>query len=424
VQESRGEVDVTLRADGVWKEPHLTGKLELSKAGAYLPTAGVTLKDVQLTAQFERDRITVNTFKVASGPGSLDGSAVITLAGTRVTGYQGSIKGEKFQVVRLPELQVLATPDITFDGTPEKLTVRGVVNIPELLAKGKERTTAVAPSSDVIVDRGQDGPVARQIGMALDIRVKVVLGDRVFVKMAGVDGKLEGSVDLVIRGMDNMKGTGEIRVAKGRYSTYGVNLDIKRGRVVFAGGPVERPTLDILALREIGTVKAGVTIRGTPVTPVVKLYSDPTMPDVDILSYIVLGRKLNEGEQQTNLLMTAASVLASSGQSVYLQEQIKQRVGIDTFEVTTANQQSSDYKKIEPSLIGTTQQSSASSITDSMLQVGKYLTPQLYLSYGWSLFSDSHVFLVRYSITKQWEIETRAGTAATGADIFYRIEFE
>jgi translocation and assembly module TamB len=122
--------------------------------------------------------------------------------------------------------------------------------------------------------------------------------------------------------------------------------------------------------------------------------------------------------------MTAASVLASSGQSVYLQEQIKQRVGIDTFEVTTANQQSSDYKKIEPSLIGTTQQSSASSITDSMLQVGKYLTPQLYLSYGWSLFSDSHVFLVRYSITKQWEIETRAGTAATGADIFYRIEFE
>ena len=59
-----------------------------------------------------------------------------------------------------------------------------------------------------------------------------------------------------------------------------------------------------------------------------------------------------------------------------------------------------------------------------MLQVGKYLTPQLYFSYGWSLFSDSHVFRVRYNITKQWEIETRTGTEATGADIFYRIEFE
>ena len=423
VQESRGEVEVNLRADGIWKEPHLTGTLELSKAGAYLPTAGVTLKDVQLAAQFDRDQLKVNSFKVTSGAGSLDGSALVRFSGNGVTGYKGSIKGEKFQIVNLPELQFQANPDLTFEGTPDKLSVRGAIKIPELIAKGRDRTTAVQPSSDVIVDRGP-GPVVRKSGLALDIQAKVVLGDRVFVKVAGLDGKLEGGVDLVMRGMDSVKGTGEIKVAKGRYSAYGVNLDIKRGRAIFAGGPVERPTLDILALREIGDVKAGVTVRGTPMAPVVKLYSDPTMPDVDILSYIVLGRKLNDGEQKTGLLMQAASVLASSGQSVYLQEQIKQRVGIDTFEVTTAKQQTSDYKKIEPSLLDQTGKTSSSSISDSMLQVGKYLTPQLYFSYGWSLFSDSHVFRVRYNITKQWEIETRTGTEATGADIFYRIEFE
>ena len=59
-----------------------------------------------------------------------------------------------------------------------------------------------------------------------------------------------------------------------------------------------------------------------------------------------------------------------------------------------------------------------------MLQVGKYLTPKLYFSYGWSLFNDSHVFRVRYNITRQWEIETSTGTDATGGDIFYRIEFD
>ena len=423
VQESRGEVEVNLRADGIWKEPHLTGNLELSKAGAYLPTAGVTLKDVQLAAQFDRDQIKVNSFNVTSGAGSLDGSAVIRFSGNGVTGYKGSIKGEKFQVVNLPELQFQANPELTFDGTPDKLSVRGMVKIPVLIAKGRDRTAAVQPSSDAIVDRGQ-GPPTRQSRMELDLQVKALLGDRVFVKVAGFDGKLEGGVELVMRRMDSVNGTGEIKVAKGRYSAYGVNLEIKRGRAIFAGGPVERPTLDILALREIGDVKAGVTVRGTPVAPVVKLYSDPTMPDVDILSYIVLGRKLNDGEQKTGLLMSAASVLASSGQSVYLQEQIKQRVGIDTFEVTSAKQQTSDYKKIEPGLLDQTGKTSSSSISDSMLQVGKYLTPQLYFSYGWSLFSDSHVFRVRYNITKQWEIETRTGTEATGADIFYRIEFE
>jgi translocation and assembly module TamB len=423
LQESRGEVEADLRVDGTWKDPRVTGRLELSRAGAYLPTAGITLKDIQLSAHLDRDQITVDSFKVTSGPGSLSGNAVVRLAGNRVTGYRGSVKGEKFQIVRLPDLQVLASPDATFDGTPGKMAVRGVVRVPELIAKERDRTTAVQPSSDVVVDRGT-GPVARQPGMALDIQLKAVLGDRVFVKAAGFDGKLEGSVDLVIHGRDSMKGTGEIKVAKGRYSAYGATLDIKRGRVIFAGGPVEQPTLNILALREIGEVKAGFTVRGTPAVPVVKLYSEPAMPDVDILSYIVLGRKLNNGEEKTSLLMNAASYLASTGQSVYLQEQIKQRVGIDTFEVTTAKQQATDYRKIEPGLFDQTGKTSSSSISDSMLQVGKYLTPQLYFSYGWSLFSDSHVFRVRYNITKQWEIETRTGTDATGADIFYRIEFE
>lgn len=425
VQESRGEVELDLRADGVWKEPRVTGRLELSKAGAYLPAAGVTLKEVQLAADLARDRITVSSFKVTSGPGSLGGSAVIRLAGNRVAGYEGRIRGETFQVVRLPELQVLASPDITFDGTPDKLALRGTIQLPELLAKGWDRTTAIQPSSDVVVVGGTEA-VTRQPRLALDIQIRAILGERVFAKAEGFDGKLEGSVELKARGMNDMKGTGEIRVAKGRYSAYGVTLDIRRGRVIFAGGPLERPTLDILALREIGDVKAGVTVRGTPAAPVVKLYADPAMPDAEILSYIVLGRRLDdtESEAKSSLLMNATSLLASTGESVFLQEQIKQRLGIDTFEVTTAKEQSSEYKKIEPSLSGSSPKTSTSSVSESMLQVGKYLTPQLYFSYGWSLFTDSHLFKVRYNITKQLEIETSASSDATGGDIFYRIEFE
>ena len=423
LRESRGEIALELRAEGPWREPRMTGRLELSKAGAYLPSAGVTLKELQLVASLDRDLLRVERFSMASGGGGLSGKGEVRLEGYRVKRYGGSVKGEKFQVVRLPELQAVVAPDITFEGTPEQLEVRGVVRIPELLAKGSDRTTAVQPSSDVIVAQGE-GPVVGQSRLGLDIRVKAELGEKVFVKEAGLDAKLEGEVELTLHGNEKMKGTGEIRVVKGRYSTYGVTLEIKRGRAIFAGGSVERPTLDILALREIGDVKAGVTVQGTPVVPVVRLYADPAMPDVDILSYIVLGRRLNESEEKSDLLMKAASVLASRGESVFLQEQIKSRLGIDTFEVTTAKQQVSNYTKVEPSLLGTGQKSSSTGITESVLQVGKYLTPKLYFSYGWSLFNDSHIFKVRYIITKQWEIETSTSTEATGGDIFYRIEFQ
>ncbi len=423
LQESRGELEVDLRAEGLLKEPCLTGKLELSKAGAYLPSAGITLKELQLVARLEREQLTVERFQVASGAGSLSGNAVVKFGGNRMTGYRGSIRGEKFQVVHLPELQLLVSPELTFDGTVDNLALRGVIKIPELLATGGDRASVIQPSGDVIVERGAGAPV-RPSPLKLDIQVKAALGERVFVKMEGLDAKLEGGIDLVIRGRESMKGSGEIKVAKGRYSAYGVTLEIKRGRALFAGGAVERPTLDIQALREIGEVKAGVTVSGTPQAPVVKLFSDPAMADVEILSYVVLGRGLNASEDKSSLLMNAASLLSSTGQSVYLQEQIKQRLGIDTFEVTTAKAQGSDYKKIEPSLLDQSGKTSVSSINDSVLQVGKFLTPQLYVSYGWSLLSQSHVFLIRYHLTKQWEVETRASTEATGGDLFYRIEFD
>ncbi len=424
LRESRGDVALDLKAQGSWAKPDLTGHLELSKAGAYLPSAGVPLKELQLTASIEPGLIKVERFAVASGEGALNGSALVQLSGFQVTGYKGSITGSRFQVIRLPELQTLATPDMTFEGTPEKLTLRGNIKIPELMAKGSDKTAAVQPSRDVIVVRSETAPLSRQSRMALDIRLRIELGDKVFVKEAGLDAKLEGALELTLQDVKNIKGTGEIRVAKGRYSTYGVTMDIKRGRVIFAGGPVEQPTLDILALREIGDIKAGVTIRGTPSSPLVKLYSDPAMPDVDILSLIVLGRKPNATEDKSGLLMQAASFLSSTGESVFLQEQIKNRLGFDTFEVTTSKQNTSNYTKLEPTLLGTDQKNSTSSITESMLQVGKYLTPQLYVSYGWSLFDSSHIFKIRYSITNRWEIESRTSTQATGGDIFYKIEFD
>ncbi len=425
LRESRGEVAVDLLAEGSWQEPRLTGKLQLSRGGADLPTAGITLKDLQLALSLERDQITVERFTTSSGGGTAGGNAVVRLAGYKVKGYTGSIKGEKFQILRLPQLQAVVTPDITFEGSPEKLTIRGIVKIPELRANDSGQTTPLNPSSDVIVDRGEEGGTAsRQSRLALDIRLRTELGDRVFIKESGLDAQLEGGVELTLRDGERTKGTGEIRVTKGRFSSYGVTLEVKRGKALFAGGGVEQPALDILALREIGDVKAGVTVRGTPTAPVVRLYSDPAMPDLDILSLVVLGRKLGDSEGSSDLLMKATSFLASRGESVYLQEQIKSRLGIDTFEVTTAKQQNSTYTKIEPSLLGTGPKSSTGGIAESVLQVGKYLTPQLYFSYGWSPFNASHLFKIRYNITKQWEIESSTSTEASGGDIFYRIEFD
>lgn len=423
VQESRGTLRVDLGVGGTWEAPRLGGTFALADAGAYLPTAGVRLQKVALDGRLAGSEITIESLQAQSGPGNLTATAVIGLDQWRPVRYRGTVTGERFQAVNLPEVQMLATPKLTFEGTPAKLAVRGTFHVPELLVTAAGTGGPVAASPDVILE-GAPPREETEFPLGLDIRVGVTLGDRVIVKAAGIDAQLGGNVDLVILGPDRVTSTGAIRVVKGHYSTYGVKLEIVRGRVFYAGGPINRPTLDFLALRTEGDVKAGVTVTGTPDQPVVKLYSEPTMADTEILSYIVLGRPLSGTEGETSLLMQAAGALLSAGQSVSLQDQFRQRLGIDVLDVSGAKGTSyGGYRKIAVAPNGAAPAAATAGVGETMITVGKYLTPDLYLSYGRSLFSERNQVVLRYRLSKRLEIETQAGTEL-GADITYRIDFD
>ena len=67
-------------------------------------------------------------------------------------------------------------------------------------------------------------------------------------------------------------------------------------------------------------------------------------------------------------------------------------------------------------------QSGSGDFTRSMVTVGKYLTPQLYVSYGYGVFSEEQMLKIRYRISKNWEVETFRGNAM-GVDLYYRIDF-
>jgi translocation and assembly module TamB len=206
-----------------------------------------------------------------------------------------------------------------------------------------------------------------------------------------------------------------------------VNLEIVRGRLFFAGGSIDRPTLDFLALRTIGDVRAGVTVAGTLQRPITRLYSEPTMPDVDILGYIVLGHPLDSGGAQASLVAQAAGALLSTGQANVLQDQIKNQLGLSTLEIqggvggTTG---AMGYKALQVTPPGEVPATQLPGVTETVLTVGKYLTPKLYISYGKSLFTGSNLFRLRYDIFKQWQIETQNGGGESGADLYYKLEFK
>ena len=415
VQESRGRLDLNGAVSGTWDSPKVNGTVKVGQAGATLPATGIQVSDVTMEARFEDREIRVTSFRAASGPGNIEGSGTLRLRDREIHHIEATLSGERFQTVRLPELEMLASPELTFEGAPKALKVRGSIVVPELLIRGGEKRAVVRPSKDVVtVGEGREKERARPV--PVDMEIRVVLGDRAFVKAEGVDARLEGDVRVTARSLDAMKAAGEIRLKDGTYSTRGVRLNIARGRIVFEGGPADQPRLDVLALRTVGErpdqagqslgrfreVKAGVIVTGTPLAPLVRLYSEPAMPDADVLSYIVLGQRASGDGAQSAMLGAAAEALLAGGGSESTLSQLRRQFGPDTVDMKSAK-------------MGTT--------TQSIVTVGKYLQPNLYVSYGRSLFNEDYYVTLRYTLSRKWEVESKAG-AQTGANLYYRIEFD
>ena len=400
IQESKGELEMKLRVGDTWKNPDLSGTLLLSRAGLYLPRAGIHLSDLKLSAHFERDQITVDSYSGRSGQGTINGTATVFLKDWKPVSYQGTVRGNQFQFVYLPELQVQGSPRFDFTGNKEKVTVRGDLLISDLTVAGRETPPPIRPSDDVVVVDAVRKK-ERALPLDLDVKIKVIFGDRVFVKMSGIDARLDGTVEVTMTSLEDIRGKGEIHVVKGSYKAYGVDLDITKGRIYFTGGPISQPRLDIIALRTVKEVSAGVIVVGSINRPIIRLYSEPAMPDSDIMGYMVLGQPLSGDQSQVDAVMSAARLLLSASQSAGLNEQILNKFGIDSIGV----------------------EKDSSDITQSIVTVGKYLTPKLFISYGRSLFSATTYLKARYTFSERWEVETWTGTES-GIDVFYKINFE
>ena len=187
----------------------------------------------------------------------------------------------------------------------------------------------------------------------------------------------------------------------GSYRAYGQSLDIQSGKILFAGGPVSQPGLDIRAARYPDPdVTVGVHVRGSLTEPELTLFSDPTMTQSEQLSWLLLGRALDQTSgQQSSLVARAALALGSSKGNQVLQN-IGDKLGVDVGLGAGAGESSSE----------------------TALTVGRYLSPRLYVSYGLGLFDQVSTVSMRYSLSSHWALETSSSGVATGGDIIWTFD--
>jgi translocation and assembly module TamB len=227
--------------------------------------------------------------------------------------------------------------------------------------------------------------------------VKVIMGKDVQINAFGLQGQLGGNVDTIVRG-DYAVGRGELSVTNGKYEAYGQKLDITRGRLLLDATPLDDPGLDIAAERkkEEENITVGVNVRGTLHSPRLSFYSDPSMTQSKILSYLVTGASIEDSQSSTAKSGSAGSSIAMQGGG-YLASKLGEQIGLQQvgIESTATN--------------------------GSALVLGRFLSPRLFVSYGISLTEAINTLKLRYTLNDHWTIKTEHGSFQS-VDFEYTIE--
>jgi translocation and assembly module TamB len=397
IDHSAGRLEAAVSIGGTLGDPRFDGEFHVRNGRLDTYRTNMQLSDLTLDGRFKGDELVFEgQGRAARGTLALDGR--FAWPDNVMTGEM-HLKGDKLMVADTPSFRIVASPDLTIAAGKDGYAVRGEVLIPLARITPRDLSTTVSTSPDERIVGLEDQASGPSTLERVRARVRVVLGDDVRVDSFGLKAQLAGAVTVISRPGDTVRGNGSIKVVEGEYKAFGQYVTIRRGVLSFNRTPLDDPTLDLVADRSIRSADVVVTlnVRGTLSQPFVTISSEPPLPEAEALSYLLTGRSINtlqSGEAAS--LDRAAQSLAVGGGGLLLGG-LGTRIGLDEVSVEQTGED------------------------DTSVVLGKYLSPNLFVSYGISIVEAINTIKLRYTLNERWSLKAEAGLYQS-ADVEYKIE--
>jgi len=396
IDQVKGQLLIDVSAGGKLAKPLIDARAQIPEGSFRVPRLGLEISDIELQGKSSEDLQRFEFVLTAdSGEGELSIRGNSHLDPVNGWPTRIDVRGSDFEVSRIPEALVTISPDLQIAIEKRSISITGDLLIPLAKLQPRDLSTAARVSNDTVIIGGEQEPAERWL---VTTRVNLALGDRVTFFGFGFEGRLGGQ--LLVEDIPGQLsvGTGEITIIEGRYRAYGQRLDINNGRVLFTGSPLDNPGLDMRAIREVNEVTVGLRVLGRLQRPQLELFSNPSMGETDMLSYLLFGRPLDGASGTEGEMMARAALALGLAGGDGLARQLGDRFGFDEMRVE------SDSRGEQASLV-----------------VGRYLAPKLYVSYGVGLVESVNKVNLRYELTDRWKLEAESGIHQ-GADLLYSIE--
>lgn len=396
----QGQAIADVAVAGTLANPALSGQLVGYGLRVDMPQYGVSYKDGQLRIASGPQGLALEELSFTAGDGRFVASGLIGLPRERGADAAPSRiewRAENFRALNRPDRRLVVDGEGTLGFEAKRLVLRGKLSADEGNIEYRSEADTTLADDIVVVGRPRPGRSRADATFAsevpLDLDLALELGRNLRFSGEGLDARLAGRLQITSKGGGPIIGRGVIRAVRGTYWAFGQRLDIERGRVVF-DGLLANPSLDIVALRKNLAVEAGVEISGTARSPLVRLSSNPPVPDSEKLAWLLTGGPSGSGSaRESAALQAATAALLGKGGKPFTQS-IAQNVGLDDISVAQRDTVSTD------------------SLGGQVVTLGKRITDRLYVAYEQGLTIATNALRIEYVLSRFLSLSAYAGTSS------------
>ncbi|MDD2879571.1 MAG: translocation/assembly module TamB domain-containing protein [Rhodoferax sp.] len=424
----RGTLDANATLTGTRKQPHWLGTLRAQDLAVRSVADGIDFQQGSLTARLEGQQLTIDDFTLFGAGGTAGGTVKVTgtaqwlpagkpdapLAQRVAISLEANAKALRLST--RSDRRITVSGRLTAQLKDTRLVLRGklsadqaLITLPSESAPTLGDDVVVRPSAAQAAQEAlakRNAPVLNPASkrpvntISPDVQVTLDLGPDFSMRGRGLDTRLAGNLELRAIGNAAPTLTGSVRTVRGTYQAYGQRLDIEQGVLRFFG-PVDNPALDILAIRPKLSQRVGVQVLGTALSPVVRLYADPELPEAEKLAWLVLGRSASGSGGEAALLQQAAlALLGGNGQGP--SASLTQALGLD-----------------ELSFRG----SSDNTASGATVTLGKRLSNDFYVAYESGLAGTMGVFTIFYDLSKRLTLRAQTGEQSA-IDLIWTLRYD
>lgn len=416
----RGSLGADVSINGTRAAPQLAGNLQANNLALRSVVDGIEFGRGRLRASLDGTRMRISEFTLqgagdqgtggtltAQGEAAwLDGQAVLQLD-AKLERLRASLRSDR-QLTLSGELQIRHDKKLTEFGGALKVDQARIL-LPEEGTPQLGDDVVVRSSSGAAA--GKKAPAetsastasSTQDGRAIKLAIKLDLGQDFRVQGKGVDTLMRGTLALNGNSLSEPRLTGSVNTFGGQYRAYGQRLDIEQGLLRFTG-PVDNPSLDVLAIRPNLTQRVGVQITGTALLPRVRLYAQPDLPDAEKLSWLVLGRSSAAGGGEAALLQQAALALLGS-KSGGMSGGLAASLGLDELSFRGASSNTDG------------------STTEGAVTLGKRFSRNFYAAYERSISGALGTLYIFYDLSQRFTVRAQAGQQSA-VDLIFTIPYD